>query len=185
MSDDFGAYAEITVHFGSDTALQTFPYLGQATFMGHIEALLAGSRALTPRRFMPVCESPVVKEYMDEALDAGKFAEISGKPFPFEIPEMQFEVMDGLRMCGAIKGALAGSRVEKAGLKEIAAALMKEMEDLIILMAGAADRELKFCLRECEDPPALLVAWVANETAETVKLIREISDQIEKDGGKA
>jgi hypothetical protein len=54
-------------------------------------------------------------------------------------------------------------------------------------MAGAADRELKFyfCLRECEDPPALLVAWVANETAETVKLIREISDQIEKDGGKA
>jgi hypothetical protein len=64
---------------------------------------------------------------------------------------------------------------------------MKEMEDLIILMAGAADRELKFyfCLRECEDPPALLVAWVANETAETVKLIREISDQIEKDGGKA
>lgn len=183
MNDDSCAYAEITVQFGSDTALQTFPYLGQATLMGNIEALLTGSRALTPRRFMSVCESPEVKEFMDQALEAGELAEKSSKPFPFEVPEMGFDTMDGLRMCGAIKGALAGSTAEKAGLMAIALELAQEMDDLIILLAGGGDRDLQFNfkLKECENPPVKLREWLAAESIDTWKWVADIMDQVEKE----
>ncbi len=188
MSDDSGAYAEITVQFGSDTALQSFPYLGQVTFMGHIEALLAGSRALTPRQFMPVCESPEVKEYMEGAVVAGELAEKSSKPFPFKVPEMGFDTMDGLRMCGAIKGALVGPKAENTGLKPIALELAQEIDDLIILLGEASDRNFKFNfkIQECENPPAKLKAWLAAENADTWKWVADIMDKVEKEmAGKA
>ena len=183
MNDDFEAYAEITVQFGADTALQTFPYLGQATFMGNIEALLAGSRALTPRRFMSDCESPEVKEFMEAALNAGELAGKSGKPFPFEVPETGFDTMDGLRMCGAIKGALAGPKVEKSGVKPIALELSQEMDDLIILLAGAGDRNLRFNfkIQECDNPPVKIKKWLAEESADTWKWVANLIDQGEKE----
>jgi hypothetical protein len=182
MSENSGAYAEITVQFGSDTAIQTFPYLGQATFMGHIDALLAGGRAMTPRRFMAVCESPEVRAYMDAALEEGKLAEKSGKPFPFEISEMGFDTMDGLRMCGAIKGELAGPKAEISGLKPIALELAQELDDLIILLGGAADRDLQFNfkLQECENPPEKLKEWLAAESADTWNWVSKIVDDVEK-----
>jgi hypothetical protein len=177
----------LTVHFGVDTAVMTFPYLGQATFMGHIEALLAGSRAKPPRLFIPVCVSPEVKEYMDRALDEGRLAEAGLQGIPVDVPQVGFATTAGLRMCAEIRRLLATPKAETTGLRGIAAELEQEASALTDLLAGGGYRNLTFHLEfeECQNPPAPLLAWVAKDMAELWTDVDRLLAEIENEKGNA
>jgi hypothetical protein len=185
MNDDDTLYVELAVHFGRDTALTTFPYLGQTTFLGNMEALLSGGSAKPPRMFIPVCASPAVRDYMGQALEDGHLAEVASKRIPIDVEGVEFDTMDGLWMCGRIQQALSTPKATKAGVSAIIVELGRETESLITLLAAAGERHLRFHfnLQKCEHPPVALKDWVTADLAETGRWLGKIMDEIEKEKG--
>lgn len=162
------AYAELIVKFGTDIAIRAFPYLGQTTLMGNIEALLAGSRVKPPWLFIPECVSPELKAYMDQALEDGRFAEAAGRELPFDIPEMEFDTFDGIRMCSEIRRLLQTPKARQAGVSGIAGELEQEAEGLgdLLIAGGYRNFRFRFGLQACENPPPALLEWTARELAD-------------------
>lgn len=182
--DPFG-YVEMSVQFGQDgvpldTARKAFPYLGTTTLLGGIEALLAGSGAQSPRRFIPVCTS------VSKALAEGRFADAFKEPSPVEEPEMLFDIAEGQRMCRSICKALRTVKADQTGLQGIASDLITEMNDLLILFAFADEQGLKFNfnLQTCEKPPAPLTAWMTGEMEDTRKVMAKLVQEVEQHCGK-
>lgn len=163
MSTDGIVYMELVVDFEEETALQAFPHLGMVTLLGHMATLLEGSAATGPLRFIPAFAGPGVRAHVEGALEEGRFGEVCRQGLPSAVLPQGFDTLVGIRMCAETRRLLKTPAAERAGLQGIAAELTAEVNALSDLLVAGGRRGRLFTLdiRRCEEPPASLVAWMA------------------------
>jgi hypothetical protein len=169
----------LVVAFEREMAPVRLPYLGQTSFMGHIEGLLTGYPVRSPRGFVSACVSPEVRAFFDWAVENGELAHATRDGLPFEVPQRWFDAEEGWKMAATIGHALATARVESGGLLAIAGELTREANELSAVLEEACRRNIRFNLEleECCDPPLKLREWVDADLAELAQdIIKVLKD---------